>query len=46
DMLAWIHQTVANEREFLDLLDLDIDGTCRPLKFLILMPPPVVKETV
>ncbi|CAG8691470.1 23992_t:CDS:10, partial [Dentiscutata erythropus] len=61
DMLAWIHQTVANEREFLeslfevknesehsnvenldkesddiviqDLLDRDLDGTCRPLKF-------------
>ncbi|CAI2179170.1 15482_t:CDS:10 [Funneliformis geosporum] len=61
DMLAWIHQTVASEREFLeglfepkldlideitqeenlmresddiiiqDLLDRDLDGTCRPL---------------
>ncbi|RIB16037.1 component of oligomeric golgi complex 6 [Gigaspora rosea] len=63
DMLAWIHQTVANEREFLeslfeiknesdhsnienldkenddivvrDLLDRDIDGTCRPLKIRV-----------
>ncbi|CAG8701845.1 12672_t:CDS:10, partial [Acaulospora morrowiae] len=76
DMLAWVHQNVASEKEYLeglfepkkqevetndkevtwesddiiiqDLLDRNLDGTCRSLKTpgSDLMPPPAVKETV